>query len=211
MLSEGANSTGLTPTAPRRHLRRTSRFWVNLTAGMSCALTLPHDGATLVLAISNTVTGAFCASWPININHHRFQPRLRKLYRRHQAAILLPRALLTWKYMSRGAADAVTYSTSNLTAVSSGPTFSLFIRDSLTEVARYSTPPWEIPSHLDGERGTTGHLRYCLHHRKPRREELRRWRLTVATGPVIDQYAPANTYSRFDLGNFNFAAAKLLV
>jgi len=210
---EGANSTGLytngaSPTTPATDLTASG---VNLTAGNVMRAHVTYDGATLVLAISNTVTGAtFNASWPVNIPTTIGSSTAFAGFTGGTGGYSAVQDVLTWKYSPGAPQAAFTYSTSNLTAVSSGPTFSTFaysgfpdgsgtllsstaVGDSVTLTVNVAQPGTYDVAYTTKEATSRGATQLAINGSN--------------TGPVIDQYAPADTYSRFDLGNFNFAAA----
>ena len=210
---EGPNSTGLytngaSPTIPAVALTASG---VNLQAGHVMRAHVTYDGTTLVLTISDTVTGAeFTNSWTINIPTTIGSTTAFAGFTGGTGGYTATQDVVGWTYKSGAPQAATSYSTTNLTAVSSGPTFRTFsyssfpdgngtildataVGDSVTFTVNVAQPGTYGISYSTKEataRGTT--------------------QLTINgtnTGPVVDQYAPADTYSLFDLGNFTFSAA----
>jgi hypothetical protein len=210
---EGPNSTGLytngaSPTVPAIDLTSSG---VNLHSGNVMRAHITYDGTTLVLTISDTVTGAeFTTSWSINIPTTIGSATAYAGFTGGTGGATAVQDIATWTYASGAPKANISYSTTNLTAVSSGPTFrsitysgfpdgtgtildATAVGDSVTFTVNVPQPGTYDVSYSTKEataRGATG--------------------LTINgtnTGPVTDQYAPADAYSLFDLGNFTFSAA----
>jgi hypothetical protein len=210
---EGQNSTGLyangaSPTTPAVDL---SSAGVNLQSGNVMRAHVTYDGTTLVLTISDTVTGAaFTTSWPINIPTTIGSTTAFAGFTGGTGGYTAVQDVVTWQYKSGSPQAPVTYSTTSLAAASSGPMIRTFsysgfpdsngtildataVGDSVTftvNVAQAGTYDVSYSTKEASVRGTT--------------------QLTINganTGPVVDQYAPTDTYSLFDLGIFTFPAA----
>jgi hypothetical protein len=210
---EGPNSTGLytngsSPTTPAIDLTSSG---VNLHSGNIMRAHVTYDGTSLVLTISDTVTGAeFTNSWAINIPTTIGSNTAYAGFTGGTGGATTVQDIATWKYASGSPLAPAPYSTTALTAVSSGPTFRTFaysgfpdgsgtildataVGDSVTFTVNVAQPGIYDVSYTTKEATARGTDQLTINGSN--------------VGPVIDQYASADTYSRFDLGNFNFAAA----
>jgi hypothetical protein len=131
---EGANSTGLyglytngsSPTTPAIDLTSSG---VNLHLGNVMRAHITYDGTTptLTLTLSDTVTGAaFNTSWQISIPTTIGSSTAFAGFTGGTGGVNAVQDVVTWTHSSGAPKATVNYSTTNLTAVTSGPALRTF-------------------------------------------------------------------------------------
>jgi Chitobiase/beta-hexosaminidase C-terminal domain/Bacterial lectin len=210
---EGPNSTGLytngaSPTTPATDLTSAG---VNLHSGNIMRAHITYNGTTLTLTISDTVTGAeFATSWPLNIPTTIGSTTAYAGFTGGSGGATAVQDILTWKYTSGSPQAAVRYSTTGLTAVSSGPPFRSFAYSGFPDGSGTILDATAVGDFVTFTVNVAQAGSYDVSYSTKESTPRGTVQLTINgtnTGPVVDQYAPADTYSLFDLGNFNFSAA----
>jgi hypothetical protein len=210
---EGPNSTGLytngaSPTTPGIDLTSSG---INLHSGNIMRAHVTYDGTTLVLTISDTVTGAeFTNSWAINIPTTIGSNTAYAGFTGGTGGATAVQDVVTWKYVSGSPLPVVSYSTTALTAVSSGATFRTFSYSGFPDGSGTILDATQVGNSVTFTVNVVQAGIYDVSYTTKEATARGIVQLTINgtnTGPATDQYATADTYSRFDLGNFNFAAA----
>ena len=209
---EGTNSTGLyvngaAPTTPAVDMTSSG---VVLQSGHVMRAHITYDGTTLILTVTDTVTGAeFTTNWAVNLPTTIGANTAYAGFTGGTGASTAVQDVITWTYKTGAPTAAVSYSTTALTAVSSGPTFRTFsyagFPDGTGTILDATAPGDNVTFTINVAQAGTYDVSYTT------KETTTRGFVQLAisgtnVGPVIDQYAAADTYSRFDLGNVNFSA-----
>jgi hypothetical protein len=170
---------------------------------------LTYDGTTLVLTISDTVTGAeFTNSWTIDVPGTIGSTTAYIGFAGGTGGVTAIQDIVAWKYVAGAPQTSVSYATTELAASSSGPTFRTFafagfpdgngtILDATAVGDSVTFSVNVVKSGLYDVALTT-------------KEATLRSTVSLAingstSGPIIDEYAPADAFGRFDFGNFDFA------
>jgi hypothetical protein len=212
-VGEGSNSTGLytngaSPTTPAINLTGSG---VTLRSQHVMRAHVTYDGTTLTLTISDTLTGAsFVTSWPINIPATIGSNTAYPGFAGGTGGYTAVQDIITWTFTPGAPQAPVTYSVNSLPATTSGPALSTLSYSGFPDgtgllLNSTATGAWVTFTVNVAQPGV-----YDVSYTTQETTSRGMAQLSVNggnLGPVIDQYASATTYSRFDLGNFNFAAA----
>jgi hypothetical protein len=109
--------------------------------------------------------------------------------------------VITWTYKASAPQAAVSYSTSTLTAVSSGPTFRTFAYSGFPATKTNEN----VPSTVRVSQAGIYHVSFTT-KKADLRGTVQLPINSTKVDQVVDQYAPADTFGQFDLGDFNFTA-----
>jgi len=210
---EGVNSTGLysngaSPTTPAVDLTASG---VNLHVGNIMRAHVTYDGTTLVLTISDTVTGiSFTNSWAINLPTTINSSTAYAGFTGGAGGVTAVQDIITWTYSSGPPKAPVTYSASSLPAVTSGPAIttlsysgfpdgtgillnSTAVGDSITFTVAVAQPGIYDVSYTTQRASNRGYAQFSING--------------ANVGPLLGQYSASPAYTRIDFGNFNFSAA----
>jgi hypothetical protein len=210
---EGPNSTGLytngaSPTTPAMDMTSSG---VNLHSADVMHAHIAYDGTTLVLTLSDTVTGAtFSTSWPINIPTTIGSNTAYAGFTGGTGGATAIQDVITWTYSAAAAKTPVTYWTPNLTAVSSGPTFRAFAWSGFPEGSGTTLDATAVGDSVTFTVNVAQAGVYNVTYNTKAYNTRGTDQLSINgtnVGPVVDQYNAGQTLTSFNLGTFNFATA----
>jgi len=203
--SIGLYSNGASPTMPAIDLTNTG---IDLQSGHVFSVHITYDGTNLVMALTDTTNSvAFTQSWPINIASTIGSNTAYAGFTGGTGGATAIQDIITWTYSAASVKTPVTYSTANLTAVSSGPTFRTFTWPGFSQgtgTTLDSTAPGDsVTFTVHVEQAGIYDVSYTS------KEYYTRGTVQLAIngtniGAMVDQYNAVETFGTFDLGNFNF-------
>jgi hypothetical protein len=215
---EGTNSTGLyqngaSPTMPAVTLGG----GVNLRSGDTFKAHVTYDGTTLTLALTDQVntTQTFTTSWTVNIPSVVGGSTAYVGFTGATGNSVANQDVVTWTYSSGSSGGGtpktpITYATTGLPAVSSGPTFRVFayggfpdgngtildaskVGDNVTLTVNVPTAGLYDVKYSYKTINTRGVAQLSIDG--------------TNVGGTLDQYLAGESYNTFDCGTFNFATA----
>jgi hypothetical protein len=211
---EGANSTGLytngaSPTIPAVDL---SSSVIDLHSGHIFAAHIAYDGTTLALSITDTTTSAsFSTSWPLNIPTTIGGTTAFAGFTGGTGGATAVQDVITWTYSAGATKTAISYSTSNLTAVNSGANFRTFDWSGFPDNQGTILDATAVGNSVSFTVNVAQAGIYAISYSTKKTTNRGTAQLAINganTGPTSDQYAANDTtYGFFNLGTFNFATA----
>ncbi|HET7105977.1 MAG TPA: Ig-like domain-containing protein, partial [Candidatus Acidoferrum sp.] len=212
---EGANSTGIytngvSPTMPATALGG----GVNLHSGDIFKVHMTYDGTTLTMTITDTVNTAqtFTTSWPINIPATVGANTAYLGFTGGTGGATATQEILTWTFTNTftPVKTPVVYQSSNLPAVSSGPTFRQFTYSSFPDLTGTILDATKVGDNVTFtvNVATPGTYDIAVSYKAFNTRGI--WQLAINgtnVGVPADEYAALDSYAVVDLGNFTFPAA----
>ncbi len=212
---EGNNSTGLylngaSPTMPAT----TIGGGVDLHSGDILHAHLTYDGTTLTLILTDTVNTAeiFTTSWTVNIPGTVGGNTAYVGFTGGTGGSTATQEIVTWTYSSTYTAPNVpiTYTTSTLTAVSSGPTFRTFTYTGFPDTTGTILDATKVGDYVTFtvNVAAAGTYDVKLSYKKYNTRGISQLSINgTNVGATLDQYAATDSYASFDYGNFTFPTA----
>jgi hypothetical protein len=210
---EGADSTGLylngaSPTTPAVDMTGSA---IDLHSGHVFAGHIAYDGTTLSLTITDTTTaGTFSTSWPVSIPTTIGSNTAYAGFTGGTGGATAVQDVITWTYSAASVKTPITYTTQNLTAVSSGPTFRQLVWNGFPDGKGTILDAGAVGDNVTFTVNIPAAGVYDIVYSTKKTTNRGTTQLAVNgtnVGPATDQYNPADLYGKFDLGTFNFATA----
>ncbi len=207
--STGMYINGASPTTPSTALGG----GVNLHSGDTFKVHLSYDGTTLAMTVTDTVntTQTVTTSWAINIPSTVGGNTAYVGFTGGTGGASATQDILTWSYSNSGTNKApIVYSTTSLTAVSSGPTFRQFAYGGFPDGNGTILDATKVGDNVTftvniAAAGTYDVKISCKMHSTRGISQLNVSGTNV--GAVYDQYAATDAYAVYDLGTHTFSSA----
>jgi len=214
---EGTNSTGLyqngsSPTMPAVTLGG----GVNLRSGDTFKAHITYDGTTLTLALTDQVntTQTFTTSWTVNIPSVVGGSTAYVGFTGGTGGSVANQDVITWTYSSGSSGGTpktpLSYSTTSLPAVSSGPTFRVFAYGGFPDGNGTTLDSSKVGDNvtLTVNVPTAGLYDVKYSYKTINTRGIAQLSINgTNVGGTLDQYLANESYNVFDCGTFNFATA----
>ncbi|MBV9696603.1 MAG: chitobiase/beta-hexosaminidase C-terminal domain-containing protein [Gammaproteobacteria bacterium] len=207
--STGVYLNGVSPTTPAVDL---SSSGVSLASGDTLSAHVVYDGTYLYLTLSDPVVGkTFSTRWQVNIPQAVGGSTAYVGFTGGTGGLAASQKILTWTYTAaQSAAQPVTYQTSALSAVSSGPVFRTFTWSGFPDGVGTILDATKVGDSVTFTLNVAKAGTYDVHVTSKNFNIRGIWQLAVDglnQGPTEDEYSPTETLTDFDVGPIVFGAA----